>query len=269
QRKEELARLRTQFSDQYPDVVQLRGEVAALERELVAAQARAKSAPNSTTGETPVAAPLPPAAPVSPYVLRLKEALSEVQTELKILKTEEGRIREEIATYQKRVENVPRREQEFFELSRDYQSSQELYRSLLKRYEEAQLSESMEQRQKGEQFRVLDPAVANAQPAAPNRPRLLLMTLAAGIGFALGSVLLVEQLDTSFHTVDSLRAATNVPVLVSIPRVVTPNDLRRRWWRIRLAASAACVALAIIVGVVYVAAKGNEALVQFLARVAS
>src|SRR5262245_13177328 len=104
QRKEELARLRTQFSDQYPDVVQLRGEVAALERELVAAQARAKSAPNSTTGETPAAPPLP-AAPVSPYVLRLKEALSEVQTELKILKTEEGRIREEIATYQKRVEN--------------------------------------------------------------------------------------------------------------------------------------------------------------------
>jgi len=269
QRKEELARLRTQFSDQYPDVVQLRGEVAALERELVAAQARAKSAPNSTTGETPVAAPLPPAAPVSPYVLRLKEALSEVQTELKILKTEEGRIREEIATYQKRVENVPRREQEFFELSRDYQSTQELYRSLLKRYEEAQLSESMEQRKKGEQFRVLEKAVPNAQPAAPNRPRLLLMTLAGAIGLAVAAVLVAEQLDTSFHTVDSLRAATNVPVLVSIPQIVTATDLARRWWRMRLAASAAVAGIAMIVGIVYIAAKGNESLVLLLARIAS
>src|SRR5205807_7422945 len=55
-----------------------------------------------------------------------------------------------IAAYQGRVENVPRREQEFRELSRDYDSTRELYQSLLKRYEEAQLAESMEQRQKGE-----------------------------------------------------------------------------------------------------------------------
>ena len=266
QKREELAKLRAQFSDQYPDVVQLKAEVAVLESELAAAQAREKAAPKPTTA----VAPSPPTpTPTSPYVLRLKEALSEVQTELRILKTEEGRIREETAAYQKRVENVPRREQEFFELSRDYQSTQELYRSLLKRYEEAQLSESMEQRQKGEQFRVLDPAMPNSQPAAPNRPRLLLMTLAGGIGLALAAALLAEQLDTSFHTVENLRAACHVPVLVSIPRIVTASDLSRRWWRMRLAAGVACVGLAIIVGIVYVAAKGNEELVQFLARVAS
>lgn len=266
QKREELAKLRAQFSDQYPDVVQLKAEVAVLESELAAAQAREKAAPKPTTA----VAPSPPTpTPTSPYVLRLKEALSEVQTELRILKTEEGRIREETAAYQKRVENVPRREQEFFELSRDYQSTQELYRSLLKRYEEAQLSESMEQRQKGEQFRVLDPAMPNSQPAAPNRPRLLLMTLAGGIGLALAAALLAEQLDTSFHTVENLRAACHVPVLVSIPRIVTASDLSRRWWRMRLAAGVACVGLAIIVGIVYVAANGNEELVQFLARVAS
>jgi predicted RNase H-like nuclease (RuvC/YqgF family) len=207
--------------------------------------------------------------PVTPYVLRLKEALSEVQTELKILKTEEGRLREGIATYQGRVENVPRREQEFKELSRDYESTRELYGSLLKRYEEAQLAESMEQRQKGEQFRVLDPAVPNAQPAAPNRVRLLIMTLAAAIGVAAGAVVLLEQIDTSFHDVDDLRAFSNVPVLVSIPRIVTRTDLHRRWWRIRLVASGAFVSLVAIVGVAYVAANGNERLVVLLARVAS
>jgi hypothetical protein len=56
---------------------------------------------------------------------------------------------------------------------------------------------------------------------------------------------------------------------VSIPRIVTASDLSRRWWRMRLAAGVACVGLAIIVSIVYVAAKGNEELVQFLARVAS
>src|SRR5262245_43709543 len=119
QKKEDLARLRTQFSERYPDVVQLAAEVAALERGLDEAKARA-----TATGVT--ASSPPSTAPVSPYALRLKEALSDVQTELKILKTEEGRIREGIASYQARVENVPRREQEFTELSRDYESTREL-----------------------------------------------------------------------------------------------------------------------------------------------
>src|SRR5262249_58907901 len=116
------------------------------------------------------------------------------------------------------------------ELARDYDSTRDLYRSLLKRYEEAQLAESMEQRQKGEQFRILDQAVASSQPAAPNRPRLLMMVLASAVGLALAAAVLAEHLHTSFHDVDQLRAFSNVPVLVSIPRIVTPPDIPRRCW---------------------------------------
>jgi len=271
QKKEELAKLRTQFSDKYPDVVQLAAEVAALERELAAAKAGTPTPDaNPTTTATTAAASSPPTpAPVTPYTLRLKEALSEVQTEVKILKTEEGRLREGIAAYQARVENVPRREQEFRELSRDYDSTRELYGSLLKRHEDAQLAESMEQRQKGEQFRVLDKAVPNTEPATPNRPRLLVMTLVGAIGLAVAVVLLAEHIDTSFHEIDELRAFSNVPVLVSIPRIMSQMDLRRRWWRMRLATAAALVGLVIVAGLGYVAANGNERLVLLLARVAS
>src|SRR5213078_4477528 len=74
----------------------------------------------------------PPVTPLTPYVLRLKEALSEAETDIKVLKGEERRLRDGIAAYQGRVENVPRREQEFRELSRDYESTRELYSSLLK-----------------------------------------------------------------------------------------------------------------------------------------
>ncbi len=260
QKKEELARLRTQFNDNYPDVVLLAAEVALLERELEAAKARMQE--SATDGK-------PSPMPVSPYVLRLKEALGEAQTELKILKGEEARLRDAIASYQTRVENVPRREQAFIELSRNYQSTQQLYDSLLKRYEEAQLAETMEQKQKGEQFKVTDPAVPSPQPAAPNRLRLLLMTFGAAIGLAVGAVLVVENLDTSFHTLDDLRAFSKAPVLVSIPRIVTPRDRRRGWWRARLAAVAACIGLVMIGGVGYLAAHGNEGLTLLLARVAS
>ncbi|PYN71253.1 MAG: hypothetical protein DMD93_00720 [Candidatus Rokuibacteriota bacterium] len=256
--KEDLTRLRTQFSEKYPDVVLLAGEIAALEREVADAKARE---PKAEEKQAP-----PPATPLTPYVLRLKEALSEVETEIRILKNDDKRLHDGIAAYQARVENVPRREQEFRELSRDYDSTRELYNSLLKRYEEAQLAESMEQRQKGEQFRVLDPAIPNSEPAAPNRFRLLLMALMGSLGLAGGAVVLAERVDTSFHTVDDLRAFSPVPVLVSIPRIVTRTDRRRRAWHMRLAASAAFIGLVVISGLAYFAASGNEQLVSLLGR---
>src|SRR5256712_2229632 len=135
--KQELTRLRTQFSGKYPDVVLLAAEVTALERELADAKSR------DAAEEKPAAQP----APVTPYVLRLKEALSEVEAEIRILKGEDKRLRDGIAAYQARVENVPRRGQEFKELSRDYEGTRELYQSLSKRVQEAQLAQSIDSAQ--------------------------------------------------------------------------------------------------------------------------
>ena len=55
---------------------------------------------------------------------------SAAEAELKILKAEEQRLRGAIAAYQARVENTPKREQEFQEISRDYETTKELYQSL-------------------------------------------------------------------------------------------------------------------------------------------
>lgn len=263
QMKQELTRLRSQFSERYPDVVRLAAEVAALESEL---EARPREPKPDEKEKSATSRATPPTTSLTPYVLRLKEALSETQSELKVLKTEEGRLRGGIAAYQARVENVPRREQEYRELSRDYESTRELYQTLMKRYEEAQLAESMEQRQKGEQFRVIEPALPNSQPAAPNRARLLLMAVAVSLGLAVGAVVLAEHTDTSFHSVDDLRAFSPVPVLVSIPRIVTPIDLRRGNWRMRLGAGVALVGLVMLVGIAYLVANGNQWLVSLLGR---
>src|SRR5438132_1261637 len=256
--KEDLVRLRTQFSEKYPDVVRVAGEIAALERDLADAKSREVKAEEKPTASPPT--------PLTPYVLRLKEALGEVEADIKVFKGEEKRLKDGIATYQGRVENVPRREQEFRELSRDYDSTRELYQSLLKRYEEAQLAENMEQGQKGEQFRVPDPALPNTEPAAPNRMRLLSVALLGSLGVAVVLVALAEKVDSSFHAVDDLRGFSAVPVLVSIPLIVTQTSLRRHRWRMRLAVGAAFMGLVLIVGTGYVAAHGNERLVSFLGR---
>ena len=252
--RQELTAARARYTDAHPTIVRLKDEIAAVERDL----ANARPAPKSEA-----AAPTPPP---NPYVLRLREALHAVEIELKVLKTEGERLRSAVATYQSRVENTPKREMEFQEVARDTEYTKELHRSLMKRYEDAQLAESMEQRQKGEQFRVLDTALPSAVTAAPNRQILFLMALAVSLGLAGGAVVLAEMLDTSFHSAAELRAFTRVPVLVRIPRIDTEQDRERRRRGFQLAAAGTLLGLALVFSASYFIAHGNEQMVRMLDR---
>ena len=244
--RQALASARARFTEEHPTVIRLNAQLAATEDE-----------PADSSGDA--------TAPSSPYVLRLRESLKATESELKVLKVEEQRLRGAIAAYQVRLENTPKREQEFQELSRDYESTKQLYDTLGKRYEEAQLAESMEQRQKGERFRLLDPAVASQIPAAPNRVRLFIVSLVLSLGLGVGALALAEILDTSFHSVKELREFSIVPVLVSIPRILTETDRKRRQRRFRLAAAGAMLGLVVLAGASYFIGHGNEQLVQMLA----
>lgn len=265
--RRELAELRTRFRDRYPDIVAKKADIATLERQL----AETTTAAPVPKGAAPAAEPKPrqtslaaDAAPRDPNVLRLRQALIEAEGELKTLKDEEKRLRLTVATYQGRVENAPRRELEFQELSRDHESTKDLYRTLLKRYEEAQLAESLEQRQKGEQFRILEAAIPSKEPAAPKRLKLILLALVLSLGLTAGVVMLAEYADTSVHSLDELRALVSHPILASIPRIVTDTEASRMRWQLRLRIAGALVSLALIVTGSYFMARGNETVVSLL-----
>lgn len=244
QLKQELAELRTKFSDKYPDVVQLKSEIAALER-LQAEDRQPESGKSS-------------------YGTRRKK-IEDVEVELATLKDEELHLREEVEIYQQRIENTPRREQELQTLTRDYNAIKDLYGSLLKRHEEAQLGETLE-REKGEQFRILDSAVPPRDPAGPDRIGLVLMGFIICLGMTAGLVVLAEQLDTSFHGVDEVRRFTRVPVLATIPRIDTRGDLWRRGLQVCFVTLLATAGLLLVVSGSYLLGHGNEQLVWTLVK---
>lgn len=248
--KSDLAKL-DGFPDKHPDVRRLKDAIAALEAET-------KAAGPAAAGASPE-----PAKTVDASAGRARTVAS-LDTELEGLKGEEARLRQTIGEVEKRLEAVPYRQSEFSQLSRDHQATREQYESLLKRYEEARIGQNMETENQGERFRVLEAAVPPAGPTAPNRLRLLIMgVFLAGLLAAL-AVLSVEQIDTSFHSVDDLRQFTNLPVLAAIPRLQPAGGAQ--WAR------AAVIAASMLAGFVLVGtlsahvAHDNEPLVRLLVR---
>ena len=122
--RQQLATARARYTDEHPTIVRLRQEIATLQKEAPEALSEYESTTNGAAKSRP---------PANPYVLRVRESLQLSEGEVKILKAEEQRLRGAIAAYQARVENTPRREQEFLEMSRDYDTTRELYQSLVKR----------------------------------------------------------------------------------------------------------------------------------------
>jgi succinoglycan biosynthesis transport protein ExoP len=247
--KTELIMLRQSFKDSYPEVIRLKAQIAAL--------AKPDAQPAKSSDDD---------APVPEPKTRVSQALRQVESEITALREEESRLRAAILSYEQRVENVPRRQEEFETLSRDYTAAKERHDTLMKRYEEAQLASSLERQQQTEQLRILDPALPPRYPAAPARLRLVAAGLIFSLVLAVSALFAAEQLDTSFHTVEDLQDTVRGPMVFSIPLIQTSQATRRYWQRAVLTAATVVVVLgALIAGVRHIA-TGNETVVRLVAR---
>jgi polysaccharide biosynthesis transport protein len=249
--KHELADVTARYSEKHPDVIRVRSEIAALEKRLAAEPEPA-----------PEPKPVPQA--VAGTQRKAKDPIAEIDRELRALKEEEQSLRNSIAMFEQRAESAPKRLQDYQQQARDYMALKEQYQPLVKRYEDAQMADSMERQQQAEEFRILDVALPAKSPMAPDRTRFGLVGLIIAVGLAAGALVLAEGLDGSFHSIEDLRAFSKVPVLAGVSHLETEGDRRRRM-RYRLIAVAALLILIVVVSLIaYYLGRGNEGLVRVL-----
>lgn len=235
--RQELADLRTRYSDRHPDVIRVQAEIDGIQ----------DGGPRASS-----------AAPTA-----LSSQVNRLDGELEALRREETRLKNSTAVYEQRIANMPRREQELSALTRDYNAVREQYTELLSSYEDALLAESLENRN-AQEFQLMDYAVAPDKPAGPPRVRLLLMAAVLSLMFAGAGVVVAEQLDSSFHSIDELKGFTGVPVVAGIPRIVTLGDLVRGWVRVGASVTGAIALLSVLVVGGYLFGSDNTALVSMM-----
>ncbi|MDY6950013.1 MAG: XrtA system polysaccharide chain length determinant [Thermodesulfobacteriota bacterium] len=251
--KNELATLEAKYTANHPDVIRLKETIAGLEGQRL----------KDETGSSP------PEAFVYSVDQELKRQLQDISIEIDTLKAEIKKVQSQTKWYQKKVEETPKREQELLSLKRDYGNLRELYNSLLNRKLEAQIAVSMEKKQKGEQFRVIDPAKIPTRPVEPDLRRILLLTLAVGLGLGGGLAFLTEMMDTSYKTPEEVEKDLKLPVLVSMPIKYTEKEIKIKRLKRLLALVSVGLAFALSVTGIFLALKGVDASLAYLRKILS
>jgi len=235
--RQDLQDLKVRYTEKHPEVIRVEKEIRVLETKLMK-----ESEEEGTEDAGPAMV-----SSSDPVYYDLRNQLAETRLDIRRMKDEERRLKREIAKYQKRVEKIPNHEQQLVTLTRDYDNIEENYQSILNRKLDAQLSANMERKQKGEQFKILDPARIPERPFKPDRRKILLVSLILGLGIGGGLAFVAEYMDHSFRDSKELEEFANLPVIASIPRIITEGDKERKRVRRRIAYASSSVILLIMI----------------------
>jgi polysaccharide chain length determinant protein (PEP-CTERM system associated) len=205
--QDNLLALQAKYTPEHPDVVKAQHSVDELRKRIEAQQ----KAPPSPDGAAHVNAF------ESPQIQQLRAKLRQDDLNIADLTKRQAQIQNETRVLQARVQASPVVEQQFKEMTRNYQTASENYNDLLKKHNTSELAGVLESQQESEQFKVFDPPSLPNQPSFPNK--IVFASGGFGGGFVVGLAILylLAAGDKSLHTERDVELALKLPVLATVP----------------------------------------------------
>jgi uncharacterized protein involved in exopolysaccharide biosynthesis len=205
----ELITLQARYTDDYPDVVKTKNDIAEVKRKLKQVDSGAddsKDAPaDKTNGEEP------------PEIQKLHLLIHQYGEAIAQASRDQKRLQGQIQAYQGRVALSPGVEEQYKALTRDYETAQKFYNELLAKKSESEMQTDMERQQRGELMRLLNPANLPDTPSFPVRWMFAAGGLGGGLALGLGLAMWLELRDKSIRNEQDVTAALELPMLVSMP----------------------------------------------------
>jgi succinoglycan biosynthesis transport protein ExoP len=219
QKEQELKDLMVKATPKYPDVQQLKDELAQLKKD-IPPEELAASEPAQLSQADQVAVP-------NPVYQSLTAQKRQLETEIDIREKEKKSIEAEMARYTKLVQDTPGVEQEIGAIIRTNAGLTKQNEDLKNKLDQARLGESLESHQKGSQFVLIDPANYPLDPITPPRRTLVLEGWGISLVAAILVVWVVELMNQRVWTHRELERLLGAPVLIEIPSLVLASDIVR------------------------------------------
>ena len=244
----ELQQMLTSLKPKHPDVIAKQAQIDGIKEEMDKMigewKEKIKQKQDRLAGR--------PDLTVEGMSAEIKLIEGEIQRQQKLL----GNNEDQISAILGRLNNVPGAEVELSQIQREYQTKKAAYDQLLVQQQKISLGADAATQQQGEGIEVIDAANLPSKPVAPKR--LLLSGLGLAFGLGLGLVLAgifeVPRLLTIQSSEDA-RHYTGLPVLVTVPELLTPQEARSRPRRRRLLLAAGMVATIVSIPVLALVLK--------------
>ena len=236
----ELTRLKQELRDKHPDVIAKQKEVDQVQKDMDEMIGEWKEKIKEKEAKMKDRPDMQAAA----YENAIKQADSEIKRQQQMLTDNEKQINILV----ERLNNIPGTEVGLDAIQREYETKKAAYDQLLAQQTRINLGADAASQQQSEGIAVVDPANLPSKPVAPKRLMLsaIGLVLGLGLGFVLAGVFEVPRLLT-IQTTEDVRHYTGLPVLISVPELLTPHEARAvpRRRRLLLAAGMAVTVVSI------------------------
>jgi polysaccharide chain length determinant protein (PEP-CTERM system associated) len=224
----QLVAMQTQYTDDHPELIKLKRDIAALEakqKELTALSKEKAVSDDDAGVDVHIKEP--------PEIRGLRQQIHQSEGVTEKVTREQKQLQESINKYQSRLTLSPKVEEEYKQLTRDNEAAHEMYNSLLVNKSQSEIQTALERQQRGEQMRLLDDANLPVFPSFPIRWRFAAYGLGIGLTLGLGVAMWLEFRDKAFRDEVDVLAGLDLPTLSSIPwvgpvAIGRQNSLRSR-----------------------------------------
>jgi len=216
--EQELATLRLDYHDSYPDIVRIKHQLEDL-KQMGSSKGGGANAFSNPTGPGG-------GGNLDTVYGSLREQLAETRTRLAGLSTRLSQSRKLLESELERAKKLPQVEAELAELSRDYDVTNSVYEDLVKRRENARVSMNIDIEQSDQRFGIQEPALLPLQAAGLRFFHVAALGPIFGIAVPLAILFALFQLGSNIRHKQQITRVIDSRLLGEIPFTNLPSSPR-------------------------------------------
>jgi polysaccharide chain length determinant protein (PEP-CTERM system associated) len=206
----QLLDLQARYTPDHPDVIKTKADIAEVKKKVAEVEVSAEpldAASDKGSANEP------------PEIRQMRVQVHQYEDLIAAATRDQKTLQQKIAKYERRVSLSPAVEEQYKELTRDYDNANKTYQDLLAKKSTADLTIRMNNQSQGERMFPLDPASLPDAPSFPNRALFAGSGLGVGLAIGLGLCFWLELRDSAIRTVGDAEAVLDLPTLVAVPWV--------------------------------------------------